>query len=197
MNNNDPITDQEWEQLAYWRRKKLYFLARYIVVKCKIKKFIQLWALPNFAVRQIRMDQGSPITVNDESTEQADMTEWKRLYSLSTPEERLETMLLMLAVIEARQAPTAANTDDEEHVKAMSEESGLCEACGKRQGETNSRYLFLSPISDPDCGDWVCLECEQQAEQDYNEEMPQTNWQRIEDAPVSTETESGGEPTAI
>ena len=113
MNNNDPITAQEWEQLAYRRRKKLYFFARYLVAKVKIKKFIQLWTLPNFAVRQIHMAQGSPITVNDEATEQTDMTELKRLYSLSTPEERIEMIVLMLAIIESRQAPTAANPDEE------------------------------------------------------------------------------------
>ena len=169
MNKNDPITAQEWEQLTYWKRKKLYLLFVWYRTKTKIKKFFMSWTLPNFAIRQIRMAQGSPITVNDEATEQTDMTEWKRLISLSTPEERLETMVLMLTIIEARQAPTAANPDDKDQVKAMSEESGLCEACGKRPGETNSRYIFHSQISDPDCGDWVCLECEQEAEQDHNE----------------------------
>jgi len=112
MNGTDPITAQEWEQLTYWRRKKLYFFARYIVAKCKIKKFIQLWTLPGFAVRQIRKTQGNPITVNDETTRQTDVSELKRLYSLSTPEERIEMIVLMLAVIEARQAPTAANPDE-------------------------------------------------------------------------------------
>ena len=118
MNKTDPITAQEWAQLTYWRRKKLYFLARYIVVKCKIKKFIQLWALPNFAVRQIRMDQGNPITVNDESTGKTDTTEeLRRLYSISTREERIEMIALMLAVIEARRAPTVANPDEERQAK--------------------------------------------------------------------------------
>ena len=112
MNKTDPITAQEWAQLTYWRRKKLYFFARYIVAKIKIRKFFQLWTLPNFAIRQIRMAQGNPTIVNDGATDQTDMTEWKRLYSLSTPEERLETMLLMLTIIEARRAPTAANPDE-------------------------------------------------------------------------------------
>lgn len=48
-----------------------------------------------------------------------------------------------------------------------------CECCGKRPGQTNSSYLFNSPLSDrdedPDCGDWVCIECETQAEEDYRE----------------------------
>ena len=102
MNETDPITAQEWEQLTYWKRKQMYFFFRYLVAKTKIKKFFQLWTLPNFAVRQIRKTQGSPITVNDEATEQADMTELKRLFSLSTPDERIEMIVLMLAVIEAR-----------------------------------------------------------------------------------------------
>lgn len=113
MNGTDPITAQEWEQLAHWKRKQMYFFARYLVAKVKIKRFIQLWTLPNFAVRQIRKTQGNPITVNDEATEQTDMTEYKRLYSLSTPEERIEMIVLMLAIIESRQAPTAANPDEE------------------------------------------------------------------------------------
>jgi hypothetical protein len=45
----------------------------------------------------------------------------------------------------------------------------MCEECGARQGEINSRYLFRNPLSDPDCGDWVCLQCEQAAEQDHND----------------------------
>ena len=58
----------------------------------------------------------------------------------------------------------------ERQVKAMTEEIKLCESCGERPGETNSRILFHSPLSDPDCGDWVCFECEQAAEQDHYEE---------------------------
>ena len=112
MNKNDPITAHEWEQLTYWKRKQMFFFARYLVAKVKIKRFIQLWTLPNFAVRQIRKTQGNPITVNDEATEQTDMSELKRLYSLSTPEERIEMIVLMLAVIKARQAPPAANPDE-------------------------------------------------------------------------------------
>ena len=112
MNETDPITAQEWEQLAHWKRKQMYFFARYLVAKVRIRKFFQLWTLPNFAVRQIRKTQGNQITVNDEATEQTDMSEWKRLYSLSTPAERLEAIVLMLAIIEARQAPTAANQDE-------------------------------------------------------------------------------------
>ena len=118
MNKTDQITAQEWAQLTYWRRKKLYFFARYIVAKIKIRKFFQLWTLPNFAIRQIRMAQGSPITVNDESTGKTDTTEeLRRLYSISTREERIEMIALMLAVIEARRAPTVANPDEERQAK--------------------------------------------------------------------------------
>ena len=113
MNNTDPITAQEWEQFTYWKRKKLYLLFVWYRTKTKIKKFFMSWTLPNFAIRQIRMAQGNPTIVNDGATDQTDMTEWKRLYSLSTPEERLETMLLMLTIIEARRAPIAANPDEE------------------------------------------------------------------------------------
>ena len=118
MNKTDPITAQEWAQLTYWRRKKLYFFARYIVAKIKIRKFFQLWTLPNFAIRQIRMAQGSPLTVNDESTGKTDPTEeLRRLYSISTREERIDMIALMLAVIEARRAPTVANPDEERQAK--------------------------------------------------------------------------------
>lgn len=173
---NDPPTAQEWSQLTRWQRKRPYLLFVWCLTQTKIEKFFMSWTLPNFAIRQIRKAQGGPITVNEEATEQTDMNEtemneWKRLYNRSTPAERLESFVLMLAIIEARQKPTAASPDEERHVKPMSEESGLCEACGKRQGETNSRYIFHSPMSDPDCGDWVCLECEQEAEQDHNEEL--------------------------
>jgi len=51
----------------------------------------------------------------------------------------------------------------------MLEETKLCESCHKRAGVMNSRYMFAGPLSDPDCGDWVCEECEQAAEQDHNE----------------------------
>lgn len=51
----------------------------------------------------------------------------------------------------------------------------MCECCGLQPGETNSRYLFNSPLSnreeDPDCGDWVCQDCEAQAEEDHNDLM--------------------------
>ena len=118
MNKNDPITAQEWEQLTYWKRKKLYLLFVWYRTKTKIKKFFMSWTLPNFAIRQIRMAQGSPITVNDESTGKTDTTEeLRRLYSLSTREERIEMIALMLAVIEARWAPTAANPDEERQAK--------------------------------------------------------------------------------
>ena len=117
MNKTDPPSAQEWEQLTYWKRKKLYRLFVWYRTKTKIKKFFMSWTLPNFAIRQIRGAQGSPITVNDETTEQTDMTEWKRLYSLSTPDERIEMIVLMLAVIEARQSPTAANLDEERQAK--------------------------------------------------------------------------------
>lgn len=117
MNKTDPPTAQEWAQLTYWKRKQMYFFARYIVAKIKIKRFIQLWTLPNFAIRQIRKNQGNPVTVNDDATEQTDMPECKRLFSLSAPEERIEMIVLMLAVIEARKAPTAANPDEERQAK--------------------------------------------------------------------------------
>jgi hypothetical protein len=44
------------------------------------------------------------------------------------------------------------------------QEIQMCELCGLRPGQTNSRFLFDSPLSnreeDPECGDWVCQECE-------------------------------------
>jgi hypothetical protein len=49
----------------------------------------------------------------------------------------------------------------------MSDEIQMCESCGQRPGVTNSRYLFNSSRSDreemPDCGDWVCEDCEHEA----------------------------------
>lgn len=36
-----------------------------------------------------------------------------------------------------------------------------CECCHERPGETNSEFLFDNPLSTPDCGDWVCGECEE------------------------------------
>ena len=49
----------------------------------------------------------------------------------------------------------------------------MCECCGLRPGVTNSRYLFNSSLSDreadPDCGDWVCAQCEAEAESDHDE----------------------------
>lgn len=49
--------------------------------------------------------------------------------------------------------------------------NGMCECCGINPGQLNSSYLFFSPLSDkendPDCGDWVCEECERQAEEDF------------------------------
>jgi hypothetical protein len=38
-----------------------------------------------------------------------------------------------------------------------------CECCHERPGETNSEFLFNSPQSTPECGDWVCRECEEEA----------------------------------
>jgi hypothetical protein len=36
----------------------------------------------------------------------------------------------------------------------------LCEECGERPGELNSRFLHFQEGSDQECGDWVCYECE-------------------------------------
>lgn len=37
-----------------------------------------------------------------------------------------------------------------------------CEFCHENPGVTNSMYIFDAPASSPDCGDWVCAECEEQ-----------------------------------
>ena len=49
-----------------------------------------------------------------------------------------------------------------------------CECCGERDGSLNSRFLNSRNDTDeddydPDCGDWVCCECEQEAEIEHNE----------------------------
>jgi len=53
------------------------------------------------------------------------------------------------------------------------QEIQMCECCGLRPGVINSRYLFNSPLSDPEadpgCGDWFCAQCEIEAQSDDDE----------------------------
>ena len=50
----------------------------------------------------------------------------------------------------------------------------LCEYCGERPGETNSRFWFpigMGREEGYDEGGWVCSICEQELEEDHEEEM--------------------------
>lgn len=58
----------------------------------------------------------------------------------------------------------------------MTERQHPCEACGQRPGILNSEYLFNAPFSAPDCGDWVCAKCEDQARKEAEEETYFAIW---------------------
>jgi len=45
---------------------------------------------------------------------------------------------------------------------------GICECCHERMGVMNLEFIFDNPISDREegIGDWVCLQCEEEAQKD-------------------------------
>lgn len=46
----------------------------------------------------------------------------------------------------------------------MKEMRNICEWCGDRTGDFNSRFLN---VDDEGLGDWICLPCEEQLEEEY------------------------------
>lgn len=46
----------------------------------------------------------------------------------------------------------------------MREIENICERCGDRPGDQNSRYLNVDECG---LGDWVCMFCEQELEQEF------------------------------